>query len=63
MDRHRPRVSYIILQLEKCLKVLKKVPFGVVGHALKYSNEVGILKVRTEEANCNVVFRENDQLL
>jgi hypothetical protein len=44
-------------------KVLKKVPFGVDGHALKYSNEVGFLKFRTEEAKCNVVFRENGQLL
>jgi len=39
--------------MEKCLESIEKDPFGVDGHALKYTNEVGILKFRTEETNCN----------
>jgi len=57
------RVSMFYFRWKNVWKVLKKIPFGVDGHALKYTNEVGILKFRTEEANCNALFRENGRLV
>jgi hypothetical protein len=43
--------------------MMEKIPFGIDGHTLKYTNEVGILNVRTEESNCYAVFREKGQLV
>jgi len=56
-------VSIFYFTWKNVWKVLKKIPFGVDGLALKYTNEVGILKFRTEEVNCNVVFRDNGRLV
>ena len=56
-------VSIFYFSWKNVWKVLKKILLGVDGHALKYTNEVGILKFTTEEANCYVVFRENGRLL
>jgi len=56
-------VSIFYFSWKNVWEVLKKIPFGVDGNALKYTNEVSILKCRIEEVNFCVIFRENGRLL